>query len=105
MELTGDTARKLDSAIWSRAFILRLDLRHNDHVIDYYRGFFERHQWLENGLCWIVVRPLNQATTVDDLLRQLNGGRDPEHRTMAYPTEEAIDEDLPVFFVFDNPDA
>ncbi|WP_068902464.1 hypothetical protein [Planomonospora sphaerica] len=71
-------------------------------MIDHYRSLFGWHQWLESGLCWIVVRPLNQATTVDDLLRQLNGGRDPEHRTMAYPTEEAIDEDLPVFFVFEG---
>jgi hypothetical protein len=79
-----------------------LGLRHNDHVIDHYRNLFERHQWLENGLCWIIVQPLNEEITVDDLLRRLNGGRDPEHRIMEYPTEEAIDELQPVFFVFEG---
>lgn len=76
--------------------------RHNDHVIDHYRRLFDRHQWLENGLCWIVVQPLNEEITVDDLLWRLNGGRDPEQRTMAYPTEEAIDELGSVLFVFEG---
>lgn len=75
-------------------------LHHNDHVIDHYRSLFERNQWLEDGLCWIIVQPLNEEITVDDLLRRLNGGRDPEHRIMEYPTEEAFTEDRPVFFVF-----
>ncbi|MFF0306895.1 hypothetical protein ACFYSC_05675 [Streptosporangium sp. NPDC004379] len=69
-------------------------------MIDHYRSLFERNQWLENGLCWIIVQPLNEEITVDDLLRRLNGGRDPEHRIMEYPTEEAFTEDRPVFFVF-----
>lgn len=78
---------------------MRLDLRHNDHVIDYYRDFFEEHQWLENGLSWTVVQPLNEEITLDDLLRRLNGGRDPEQRTMEYPREEAMGEDGPVLLV------
>ncbi|MGV9328182.1 hypothetical protein [Streptosporangium sandarakinum] len=69
-------------------------------MIDHYRSLFERNQWLEDGLCWIIVQPLNEEITVDDLLRRLNGGRDPEHRIMEYPTEEAFTEDRPVFFVF-----
>ncbi|MFD0888047.1 hypothetical protein ACFQ08_26195 [Streptosporangium algeriense] len=68
-------------------------------MIDYYRDFFERHQWLENGLSWTVVRPLNEKITLDDLLRRLNGGPDPERRTMEYPREEAMDEDRPVLLV------
>ncbi|ACZ91276.1 hypothetical protein [Streptosporangium roseum] len=79
-----------------------LSHRHNDHVIDHYRDLFECHQWLESGLCWIVVQPLNEEITVDDLLWRLNGGRDPEQRTMAYPTEEAIEEFQPVLFVFED---
>ncbi|MGJ6965924.1 hypothetical protein ACSDR0_28850 [Streptosporangium sp. G11] len=69
-------------------------------MIDHYRSLFEWQQWLESGLCWIVVQPLDKEVTVNDLLRRLNRDRDPEQRTMAYPTEEAIDEDLPVLFVF-----
>ncbi|WP_344979145.1 hypothetical protein [Streptosporangium fragile] len=68
-------------------------------MIDYYRSFFERHQWLENGLSWTVVQPLNEEITVDDLLRRLNGGRDPEQRIMDYPGEEAMDEGCPVLLV------
>jgi hypothetical protein len=84
---------------------MRLDPRHNDHVIDHYRSLFEWHQWLEDGPCWIIVQPLNEEITVDELLRLLNGGRDPEHRIMEYPTEETLDEDLPVFFVFEGEEA
>ncbi|MFC6577017.1 hypothetical protein [Planomonospora parontospora] len=69
-------------------------------MIDYYRSLFDQHGYLENGLCWTVVQPLNEEITTDDLLRRLNGGRDPEHRIMEYPTEEAFMEDLPVLFVF-----
>ncbi|WP_433367386.1 hypothetical protein [Streptosporangium sp. CA-115845] len=68
-------------------------------MIDYYRSFFERHQWLEDGLTWTVAQPLNEEITVDDLLRQLNGGRDPERRVMEYPREEAADENRPVLLV------
>jgi hypothetical protein len=71
-------------------------------VIDHYRSLFNRYQWLEDALCWTVVQPLDEEITVDDLLWRLNGGRAPEQRTMAYPTEEAIDEDLPVLFVFEG---
>ncbi|MFI7534418.1 hypothetical protein [Streptosporangium sp. NPDC049376] len=68
-------------------------------MIDYYRDFFERHQWLENGLSWTVVLPLNEEITVDDLLRRLNGGRDPEQRVMDHPGEEAMDEGRPVLLL------
>ncbi|MEV8637023.1 hypothetical protein AB0395_35820 [Streptosporangium sp. NPDC051023] len=68
-------------------------------MIDYYRSFFERHQWLENGLSWTVVQPLNEEITVDDLLRRLNGGRAPEQRIMEYPREEAMEESCPVLLV------
>ncbi|MFI7444505.1 hypothetical protein [Nonomuraea indica] len=68
-------------------------------MIDYYRDFFEEHQWLENGLSWTVVQPLNEEIMLDDLLRRLNGGRDPEQRTMEYPREEAMGEDGPVLLV------
>ncbi|GAA0395064.1 hypothetical protein Acor_64770 [Acrocarpospora corrugata] len=69
-------------------------------MIDRYRRLFEWHQWLEDGLCWTMVQPLDDAVSGDDLLRRLNGGRDPERRVMAYPGEEALDEDRPVLFVF-----
>ncbi|ACZ91285.1 hypothetical protein [Streptosporangium roseum] len=68
-------------------------------MIDYYRDFFERHQWLEHGLSWTVVQPLNEEITVDDLLRRLNGGLAPEQRVMEYPREEAGEEDRPVLLV------
>ncbi|WP_406311903.1 hypothetical protein OHA77_24845 [Streptosporangium sp. NBC_01639] len=68
-------------------------------MINYYRDFFERHQWLEDGLSWTVVQPLNEEITVDDLLRRLNGGRAPEQRVMEYPGEEAGEEDRPVLLV------
>jgi hypothetical protein len=74
--------------------------RHNDHVIDHYRSLFNRYQWLEDALCWTVVQPLDEEITVDDLLWRLNGGRAPEQRIMAYPTEEAYEENRPVLFVF-----
>ncbi|GAA3468694.1 hypothetical protein [Nonomuraea roseola] len=69
-------------------------------MIDHYRSLFTRYGWLEDSLCWTVVQPLVEEITVDDLLWRLNGGRDPEQRTMAYPTEEALYEDRPVLFVF-----
>jgi hypothetical protein len=68
-------------------------------VIDYYRSFFERHQWLEDGLSWTVAQPLNEEITVDDLLRRLNGGPAPERRIMEYPREEAVEEGRPVLLV------
>ncbi|MEU8205219.1 hypothetical protein [Streptosporangium sp. NPDC049046] len=68
-------------------------------MIDYYRSFFEQHQWLEDGLSWTVVQPLNEEITVDDLLRRLNGGLAPEQRVMEYPREEAGDENRPVLLV------
>ncbi|MEU8102244.1 hypothetical protein AB0C18_00800 [Nonomuraea muscovyensis] len=68
-------------------------------MIDYYRDFFEEHQWLENGLSWTVVQPLNEEIMLDDLLRRLNGGCDPEQRTMEYPREGAMGEDGPVLLV------
>ncbi|MET9067201.1 hypothetical protein [Streptosporangium sandarakinum] len=71
-------------------------------MIDHYRSLFERNQWLEDGLCWIIVQPLNEEIMVDDLLRRLNGGRTPEHRIMEYPTEEAGEELQPVYFVFED---
>ena len=99
MELTGDTARKLGSAARGRAFILRLDLHHNDHVIDYHRGFFERHQWLEDGLSWTVVQPLDEEIMLDDLLRRQRaagrGGRPRRHsrqprRLIRSPTDRLV---------------
>lgn len=72
-------------------------------MIDHYRSLFERHQWFEDALCWTVVQPLDDELTTDDLLRRLNGGRDPEQRVMAYPIEEAALEDLlPVLFSFEG---
>ncbi|MGI5491480.1 hypothetical protein [Microtetraspora malaysiensis] len=71
-------------------------------MIDHYRNLFNRQQWFEDGLCWTVVQPLDEEITVDDLLRRLNGGRDPEERTMAYPKEESFTEDLPVLFVYEG---
>ncbi|MGW0483600.1 hypothetical protein [Nonomuraea sp. NPDC003214] len=69
-------------------------------MIDHYRNLFDRHQWLEDTLNWTVVQPLDEGTTVDDLLWRLNGGREPQQRTMEYATEEAYLEDQPVFFAF-----
>ncbi|MEU8358212.1 hypothetical protein AB0C27_19555 [Nonomuraea sp. NPDC048882] len=71
-------------------------------MIDHYRSLFSRQQRFEDALCWTVVQPLDEEITVDDLLRWLNGGRDPEKRTMAYPGEEAGEEDLPVLFVYEG---
>ncbi|MEV5497248.1 hypothetical protein AB0M50_17800 [Nonomuraea fuscirosea] len=71
-------------------------------MIDHYRNLFDRHQWLEHALCWTVVQPLDEEITMDDLLRLLNGGRDPQQRTMEYPTEEAYTEDQPVLFAFEG---
>ncbi|MEV4367477.1 hypothetical protein AB0J71_10425 [Nonomuraea sp. NPDC049637] len=68
-------------------------------MIDRYRNLFNEQQWFESALCWTVVQRLDEAITVDDLLRRLNGGRDPEERAMAYPREEAAEEDFPVLFV------
>jgi hypothetical protein len=71
-------------------------------VIDHYRKLFNQQQWFEDALCWTVVQPLDAEITVDDLLWRLNGGRDPEERTMAYPMEEAGEENLPVLFVYEG---
>ncbi|TYB45140.1 hypothetical protein FXF51_60165 [Nonomuraea sp. PA05] len=71
-------------------------------MIDHYRSLFDRHQWLENALCWTVVQPLDEEISVDVLLRRLNGGRDPHRRIMEYPTEEPWSEDLPVLFAFED---
>ncbi|WP_326633446.1 hypothetical protein OIE67_48765 [Nonomuraea fuscirosea] len=71
-------------------------------MIDHYRNLFDRHQWLEHALCWTVVQPLDEEITMDDLLRLLNGGRDPQQRTMEYPTEEAYTEGQPVLFAFEG---
>ncbi len=77
-------------------------LRHDDHVIDHYRALFERHQWLKDSLCWTVVQPLDEGITLDDLLWRLNGGHDPEERTMDYPMEVAMNEDLTLLYVFEG---
>lgn len=71
-------------------------------MIDHYRNLFARLQWLEDGLCWTVVQPLNEEITVSDLLRRLNGGRDPEERIMEYPIEEAGEVFQPVLFVYEG---
>ncbi|MEU8104614.1 hypothetical protein AB0C18_12935 [Nonomuraea muscovyensis] len=71
-------------------------------MIDHYRNLFDRHQWFEDALCWTVVQPLDEEITVDDLLRRLNGGHEPQQRTMEYPTEEAYTEDQPVLFAFEG---
>ncbi|WP_406311920.1 hypothetical protein OHA77_24945 [Streptosporangium sp. NBC_01639] len=71
-------------------------------MIDRYRSLFNHYQWLEDALCWTVVQPLDEEITVDDLLRRLNGGRDPEKHTVAYPMEEAYEETRPVLFVFEG---
>lgn len=76
--------------------------RDTDHVIDHYRDLFNRYGWLENSLCWTVVQPLDEEITVDDLLWRLNGGRDPEQRTVAYPIEMAAEEGGPVLFVYEG---
>ncbi|MFI6511576.1 hypothetical protein ACIBCT_28535 [Streptosporangium sp. NPDC050855] len=68
-------------------------------MIDYYRDFFERHQWLENALSWTVVQPLDEEITADDLLRRVNGGRAPEQRVMECPREESGEEGCPVLLV------
>jgi hypothetical protein len=68
-------------------------------VIDHYRSLFEKYQWLEDGLSWTVVQPLNVEITMDDLLRRLNGGHDPEYRIVEYPREEAAEKDRPVCLV------
>ncbi|MGW0807760.1 hypothetical protein [Nonomuraea sp. NPDC002799] len=70
-------------------------------MIDHYRSLFAANEWLETALSWIVVRPLGEPTT-DDLLRRLNGGRDPERRVMEDPREEASMEDRPVLLVFEG---
>ncbi|MEU8320648.1 hypothetical protein AB0C33_20020 [Nonomuraea sp. NPDC048881] len=69
-------------------------------MIDHYRNLFSQQQYFEEALCWTVVQPRDEEITVDDLLRWLNGGRDPEKRIMEYPTEEAGEEDMPVLFVY-----
>ncbi|MEV3978179.1 hypothetical protein [Nonomuraea sp. NPDC049758] len=69
-------------------------------MIDHYRNLFSQQQYFEEALCWTVVQPRDEEITVDDLLRRLNGGRDPEKRIMEYPTEEAGEEDMPVLFVY-----
>jgi hypothetical protein len=69
-------------------------------VIDHYRSLFSGQQWFEDALCWTVVQPLDEEITVDDLLWRLNGGRDPEERIMAYPREQACEEELPVLFAY-----
>jgi hypothetical protein len=71
-------------------------------MIDHYRNLFNKQQWLEDGLCWTVVQPLNEEITVSDLLWRLNGGRDPEERIMEYPREEAGEDFLPVLFVYEG---
>ncbi|WP_204051316.1 hypothetical protein [Microbispora siamensis] len=71
-------------------------------MIDHYRDLFEWQQWFEKALCWTVVQPFDEEITVDDLLWRLNGGRDPEERTMACPREDAVMEDLPVIFVYEG---
>ncbi|PZG23641.1 hypothetical protein C1I98_36180 [Spongiactinospora gelatinilytica] len=71
-------------------------------MIDDYRSLLARHQWLENGLCWIVVQPLSEEINLDDLLWRLNNGRDPEQRTLANPIEPDADSDGPVIFVFEG---
>ncbi|WP_240809199.1 hypothetical protein [Microbispora catharanthi] len=71
-------------------------------MIDHYRNLFNKQQWLEDGLCWTVVQPLNEEITVSDLLWRLNGGRDPEERIMEYPVEEAGEHFLPVLFVYEG---
>ncbi|NRQ31476.1 hypothetical protein HII36_06425 [Nonomuraea sp. NN258] len=70
-------------------------------MIDHYRDLFDWHQWLEHALCWTVVQPLDDEITVDDLLRRLNGGREPQH-IMEYPIEEAYTEEQPVLFAFES---
>lgn len=77
-------------------------LRDNHLVIDHYRNLFNKQQWLEDGLCWTVVQPLNEEITVSDLLWRLNGGRDPEERIIEYPVEQAGEDFLPVLFVYEG---
>ncbi|GAA2849076.1 hypothetical protein [Nonomuraea rubra] len=72
-------------------------------MIDHYRDLLQRYGWLGDHICWIVVRPLDEGLTVDDVLWRLNGGRDPEHRVMAFPREEAaMEEERPVFLVHED---
>ncbi|MFC5832076.1 hypothetical protein [Nonomuraea insulae] len=71
-------------------------------MIDHYRALFQRYGWLEDRLRWIVVRPLDEELTVDDLLWRLNGGRDPEHRVVRHPREAPSLEDRPLFFLFED---
>jgi hypothetical protein len=77
-------------------------MRHHDHVLDHYRALFRRYPWLADSACWTVVQPFDDELTPDDLLWRLNGGRDPEERTLDHPMETALDEDLPMLYVFEG---
>ncbi|MCK2221068.1 hypothetical protein MF672_045795 [Actinomadura sp. ATCC 31491] len=71
-------------------------------MIDYYRDLMRRYGWLEHGLRWIVVQPLDEELTRDDLLWRLNGGRDPERRVVPHPVEASANEDGALVFVVEG---
>ncbi|MEV5892580.1 hypothetical protein [Nonomuraea fuscirosea] len=71
-------------------------------MLDHYRALFERHPWLADSACWTVVQPFDDEMTPDDLLWRMNGGRDPEERTLDHPMETALDEDLTMLYVFEG---
>ncbi|MFG1972859.1 hypothetical protein ACGFJC_26330 [Nonomuraea fuscirosea] len=61
-------------------------------MLDHYRALFRRYPWLADSACWTVVQPFDDELTPDDLLWRLNGGRDPEERTLDHPMETVLDE-------------
>ncbi|MEV0308502.1 hypothetical protein [Nonomuraea fuscirosea] len=71
-------------------------------MLDHYRALFRRYPWLADSACWTVVQPFDDELTPDDLLWRLNGGRDPEERTLDHPMETALDEDLTMLYVFEG---
>ncbi|MEU6790426.1 hypothetical protein ABZ907_01895 [Nonomuraea wenchangensis] len=71
-------------------------------MIDYYRDLLQRRPWLEDCLCWLVVQPLDEDLTCDDVLWRLNGGRDPEQRIVPHPVETGADMDGALIFVFEG---
>ncbi|QYC38916.1 hypothetical protein Nocox_06445 [Nonomuraea coxensis DSM 45129] len=71
-------------------------------MIDYYRDLLRRHAWLEESLCWLVVQPLDEDLTRDDVLWRLNGGRDPEQRIVPDPVDANANMDGELIFAFEG---
>ncbi|MFF0774638.1 hypothetical protein ACFYUK_37525 [Nonomuraea wenchangensis] len=71
-------------------------------MIDYYRDLLQRRGWLEECLCWLVVQPLDEDLTCDDVLWRLNGGHDPEQRIVPDPVDANANADGALIFAFEG---